>query len=111
MYKLQSLLHLQRLQRLFDQPFSLDGLGATLWYVYMHGIFGDADDAPEAGESWQILACGRSDLWIGHGAHCGMSLVARFKLWICEDSASLTARLLLVLCVIVMLVVSRPTWI
>lgn len=42
--------------RLFDQPFSLDGLGATLWYVYMHGIFGDADDAPEAGESWQILA-------------------------------------------------------
>ena len=24
--------------RLFDQPFSLDGLGSTLWYVYMHGI-------------------------------------------------------------------------
>lgn len=55
---------------LFDQPFSLDGLGSTLWYVYMHGIFGDADDAPEG-----------------------------------ADSASLTARLLLVICVIVMLVV------
>ena len=38
--------------RLFDQPFSLDGLGSTLWYVYMHGIFGDADDAPEGAESW-----------------------------------------------------------
>lgn len=55
---------------LFDQPFSIDGLGSTLWYVYMHGIFGDADDAPEG-----------------------------------ADSASLTARLLLVICVIVMLVV------
>ena len=60
---------------LFDQPFSLDGLGATMWYVYMHGIFGDADDAPDA-----------------RGA--------------ATDSASLTARLLLVTCVIVMLVVS-----
>lgn len=60
---------------LFDQPFSLDGLGATMWYVYMHGIFGDADDAPDS-----------------RGA--------------ATDSASLTARLLLVTCVIVMLVVS-----
>ena len=41
--------------RLFDQPFSLDGLGATLWYVYMHGIFGDADDAPEGGDLRQIV--------------------------------------------------------
>jgi len=60
---------------LFDQPFSLDGLGATMWYVYMHGIFGDADDPPDAADS------------------------------AAADSASLTARLLLVTCVIVMLVV------
>ena len=38
---------------LFDQPFSLDGLGATMWYVYMHGIFGDADDAPDAAAPWR----------------------------------------------------------
>lgn len=30
--------------RLYDQPFTFEGLGATMWYVYMHGIFGDADD-------------------------------------------------------------------
>ncbi|CAK9006075.1 Ribosomal large subunit pseudouridine synthase C (23S rRNA pseudouridine(955/2504/2580) synthase) (rRNA pseudouridylate synthase C) (rRNA-uridine isomerase C) [Durusdinium trenchii] len=31
-------------QLLYDQPFTFEGLGATMWYVYMHGIFGDADD-------------------------------------------------------------------
>ena len=57
--------------RLFDQPFTVEGLGATMWYVYMHGIFGDAADAP-AGT---------------------------------ENGATATARVLLVCCVLVMLVV------
>ena len=40
-------------QRLYDQPFSVVGIGEMMWYVYVHGVFGDADDPPGGGDAWQ----------------------------------------------------------
>ncbi|OLQ04809.1 Dual specificity protein phosphatase 1B [Symbiodinium microadriaticum] len=31
---------------LYDQPFSVVGIGEMMWYVYVHGVFGDADPPP-----------------------------------------------------------------
>lgn len=35
---------------LYDQPFSVVGIGEMMWYVYVHGVFGDADDPPGGGD-------------------------------------------------------------
>ncbi|CAJ1327759.1 unnamed protein product, partial [Effrenium voratum] len=41
---------------LYGQPFTLDGFGTMMWYVYVHGVFGDTDDAPEGGDDTSLTA-------------------------------------------------------
>ena len=60
-------------QRLYDQPFSVVGIGEMMWYVYVHGVFGDADPPPGGADAWQILTL------VTQGSQSSQSQTSRVK--------------------------------